>query len=110
MTPVSRPCSTFSRSLRCRPRQIRLVAQEHQRREHEDQQPQRERDVVDRQPELDRDDVVATADPQQEVERDRHDAEAGADRHVARPVEQVVLPLVAGRPRLDPRVDDQQPW
>ena len=80
---------------------------EHDRRDHEQGHPQEPDDRVDRQVERDGDDVVGAADPQQQVERDRHHAQRGAGGGVARAVEQVVLALVAGDPGLDERVEGQ---
>ena len=55
------------------------------------------------------DDVVAAADPEQAVDRDAGDAERRCGSVVARPVEQVVLALVTGDPRLDERVGARAP-
>src|SRR5690606_29862842 len=48
-------------------------------------------------------DVVRAGETQQAVERHRRHADRRADRGVARPVVDVVLPLVAGHPLLDER-------
>ena len=54
-----------------------------------------------------RQDVVRTSQPEHTVEGDAGGAQAGADRDVARPVGDVVRPLVPGDPRLQERVDRQ---
>ena len=78
---------------------------ERQRRQHEDRDPHEVRDVVQVQVEQHRQDVVATRGPQQAVERHHRGQERRAVRSVARPLEEVVLALVAGDPGLDERVE-----
>ena len=51
--------------------------------------------------EQDGDDVVAAGGPQQSVDGDHRGQERRPRRGVARSLEQVVLPLVAGHPRLE---------
>ncbi len=53
------------------------------------------------------DDVVATGDQEPHVEGQRHGAQGGAHRHVARTLEQVVGGGVAGHLALDHRVERQ---
>ncbi len=103
--PVSRPCRTRFRSLLLQTYTGSLRDHEHDRWHHEQRDLGHSRDRVDLHMEGVGDDVVSAVDETQQVERQRHRAEAGADRSVTRAVEQVVLPLVAGHPGLDERVD-----
>ena len=84
-----------------------------QRRDDEDGHPEEPGDRVDREMERDRQDVVGTRGQQHQPGDDRHDAEAGARRGVARAVEDVVLTVVARHPALDHRIErhggEQQP-
>ena len=79
-----------------------------QRRHDQQADAARPRRRVQRDVELQRDDVVDAGQRQDHVERDRHRADAGADRGVARALQQVVVRVVAGQPLLDERVGDQQ--
>ena len=81
---------------------------EREHRAEEDREPQEPGHVVQREPEVGGDQVVATADPEQAVEGDERGADTGPGRHVARPVQQVVLALVAGDPALDERIERDQ--
>ena len=83
---------------------MRLVIQKAIGGADEEEHAQRLRDVVDGQVQLDRHEVVARGEEEHDVHRDAGDADRGAGGGVARAVEQVVLTLVAGDPRLDERV------
>ena len=70
----------------------------------EDHHPHEVRDVVQVQVEDHGQDVVAAGQPEQTVRRHEGHEERRPSGGVAWPLEQVVLPLVAGDPRLDERV------
>ena len=64
---------------------------------------------VQRNVELQREDVVHGAERQQHVERDGHRADRRANRHVARPLQQVVVGVVAGELPFQERVAISSP-
>ena len=82
--------------------------EEHHRGQHQHGDPPDPRRRVERDVELVGDDVVHRREGQHRVERDRHGADAGANRHVPWTLQQVVVGIILGEAPLQEGVDGQQ--
>ena len=103
MTPVASPWASRSSSARWRPRHHRRVITKTSDRHDEDGDADRVGDAVETDVQAGGEDVVAAGGPQQPVGRDHRGHERRAGGRVARPLQHVVLALVAGDPRLEER-------
>ena len=102
--PVSMPCSSTSRSWRCRPEADPVGDHVGDRRQHQQRDAAAPGHRVQRDVERLGDQVVAAGQEQHQVERDRHAPSDGADRDVARALQQMVRPRVLGHPGFDERI------